>query len=155
MADAKPRHQPGERNLRRVRHPAEHGFTEEGPAQLHAIKAAYQQIVMPAFDRMGVTHRVKAEGRALDRRVDPGFLAIGAGQQDLVKCLIAGDPEAAGTDAPRQRTGQVKPIERDDCPAARFDPENIASVTAVGHREYAGGISAQQHSRIQALTHRI
>jgi hypothetical protein len=37
----------------------------------------------------------------------------------------------------------VESIERNDGAAARLDPEDVAGVAAVGHGEYAGGISPQ------------
>ena len=155
MADAKPRYQPGECDLGGIGHAAEHGFAEEGPAQLHAIKAADQPAVMPAFDRMGMTDGMKPKRGPFDRRVDPGFVAIGAGQQDLMKRPVAGDRESPGADASRQRTGHVEPVERDNRAAAGLDPENIAGLAAVGHGEYASGIAPQQHPRIQAFAHSL
>ena len=153
MANAKPRDQPGQRNLRRIRRSAEHGFAEEGAAQLDAVEPADQPVLVPAFDRMGMSDRVKPERRPLDRAVDPGLLAVGAGQQHLVEGRIACHRESARTDAPGKRTRQMEAVQRDDCPASRLDPEDVAGVAAVGHREDAGGVTAQQHPGVQTLAH--
>src|SRR5688500_8399591 len=98
---------------------------------------------------------MQAERGPLDLRIDPGLLAIRTGEQYFMERLVAGDLEPAGPEPSRQRAGQVEAVERDDRPATRFDPEDVAGVAAVGHRENAGGIAPQQHSRIEALAHRI
>jgi hypothetical protein len=92
---------------------------------------------------MGVADGVEAERGPLDDRIDPRLLAVGTGEQHLLKGQVAGDGKSAGTDALGQRTGQVESIERNDGAAARLDPEDVAGVAAVGHGEYAGGISPQ------------
>jgi hypothetical protein len=101
-ANLEARDQPRQRDLRGIGHPAEHRLAEEGPSQLHAIKAADQFTLMPAFDRMGVAHGMEADSRTLDDIVDPGFLPIGTGEKHVVECLVARDGEAARTDPPRQ-----------------------------------------------------
>ena len=55
-----PGDQPGEGDLRSIGHAAEHRFAEEGPAQLHAIEAADQLSIVPAFDRMGMADGMEA-----------------------------------------------------------------------------------------------
>ena len=103
---------------------------------------------MPAFYGMGVTDRMKPQRRPLDRRINPCLLAVGAGQDDLVKGAIAGDRETAGPYPPRQRAREVKAVEWNDRPAARLDPEDVARFAAVGHWENACGIASQKHSGI-------
>jgi hypothetical protein len=38
---------------------------------------------------------------------------------------------------------------------ARFDPEYVPRIAAVRHGKDAGGISPEEHSRIEALAHSI
>ena len=97
MADLEPRHQPGQGDLRRIGHPAEHRFPKESPSELHAVEAPDQLSVVPAFDRMGVPHRVEPERGPFDHLVDPGLVPVGAGQQHLVKRPIAGHREFSRT----------------------------------------------------------
>ena len=153
MADAQARHEPGQRNFRRIRHAAEHRLAEEGPAKLHAIESADQLPLVPAFNRMGMADRVEAERRPLDDLVDPGFVPVGAGQQHLVKCAVAGDREASRSHALGQRAGQMESFQRNDRPVARLDPEDIAGVAAVGHGKDAGGIAPEQHPGIETFAH--
>ena len=153
VADPQPGDQPGQSDLRRVGHPAEHGLPEEGTAELYAIEAADKLALVPAFDRVGVANGVEAQCRPLDDGVDPGFRAIGAGEQHVVKSLVASNREAVRPDPLGQRMRHVKIVEWNDGPAARFHPEDVASIAAVGHGEYAGGISPKQHPRIEALAH--
>ena len=149
MADPKARNQPGECDLRGIGHPAEHRLAEEGPAQLHPVKAPDQFALMPAFDRMGMADGVQPQCRPFDHAVDPGLLPVRAGQQNLMKRLVASDRESARTDASGQRMRQMEGIQRDDRAAARLYPENVASVAAVGHGEDPGRIAAQQHPGIE------
>jgi len=93
MADLQPRHQPCQCYLRSIGHPAKHRFPEEGPAELHAIKPTDELTVVPAFDRMGMPHRVEAKRCALDHGVDPRLFPVRAGQQHLMKGLVASDRE--------------------------------------------------------------
>jgi hypothetical protein len=53
------RHQPGQRHLGRVVHPAEHAFAAEHAGEAHAIEPANQPSVGPGLDRMGVSDRVQ------------------------------------------------------------------------------------------------
>ena len=102
-ADDHPRDQPGERYLRRIGHPAEHGFAEEGTTKPHAVEAADQNPVVPAFDRVSVTRGVEAEGRALDVAVDPRLVAVGAGPHDLLEGEVASHREPARAQAAGER----------------------------------------------------
>src|SRR5436190_24365107 len=102
---------------------------------------------------MGVSDRMEPQRRPFDHLVDPGFLAVGASEQNLVEGAIAGDRKPSRPDLLGQRPREMKAIERNDCPAARLDPENVACTAAVSHWENAGGITPQQHPRIQPLTH--
>ena len=44
----------------------------------------------------------------------------------------------------------MEAVERDDRPLARLDPEQLARVAAVGHRENPVGIALKQQARIEA-----
>ena len=98
VADLQPGDQPGQGDLRRVGHPGEHRFPEKRPAQLDAIEAADQPPVVPAFDRMGVADRVEAERGPLDHLIDPGFVAVGTSQQDVMEGAVPGHRELSRAD---------------------------------------------------------
>src|SRR4029450_14686 len=125
MTNLQARNQPGKRDLGGIGHAAEHGLTEKRPSQLHAVKAAHELTLVPAFDRMSMANRMQADCGAFDCRIDPGFFTIGAGKQHLGKRLVAGDRESAGPDPLGQRTRQMELVERDNRAAAWLDPEDI------------------------------
>lgn len=95
-ADAQPSDQPGERHLRGVGAQREHGFAEEGGAEIDAVEAAGQLLVLPAFDRMGVAVPVEEPIALLDLLIDPRLLAVGAAAHDLGERLVARHGEGAG-----------------------------------------------------------
>jgi hypothetical protein len=100
-ADLQTRDEPGDSDLRSIGSPAEHAFTEKGAPQLDPVKPADQLAVrVPRLDRMGMTERVKRQHGSFDLRVDPGFLPVGAGQQNVVERLITADPEPSRTQPP-------------------------------------------------------
>src|SRR3569832_603334 len=45
--------------------------------------------------------------------------------------------------------GQVKAIERQDCPRPGFDPIDAVGIAAVGHRKHADRIGAEDELRIE------
>jgi len=98
MADAHADDEPCQRDLGGVRRFAEHGFAEEGAAEPDAVEPADEFIPLPAFNRMGVPCRMKAERRALDLGVDPGLVPLGAGVDDLGEGPIAGNGEGSPAD---------------------------------------------------------
>jgi hypothetical protein len=150
MADSQPGNQPGQRDLRGIGGAAKHGFAKEGPAEANTIEAADELALPPAFDRMGMAGGVEAERRAFDLIIDPRLLALRAAVDDLSEGPVAGDREAPLAKRPRQRAGDMEAIEREDRPVARLDPENVLCMAAVGHRENARRITAQQQSGIKA-----
>ena len=147
-SDLHPCHEPGQSDLRRIRLTAEHTFAEEGTAELHAVEAADQFSCLPDFDRMGVAGSMEREHGAFDLGVDPGLLAIRAGQDHAVEVTVEGDGEAPGSKRSTKRTRNMELVERDDRPRPRLDPEEIRSFTAVRHRENAGGISLEEKARV-------
>lgn len=90
VSDLEARDEPCQRDLRCVGGAAEHGFAEEGAAQLHAIETADEIISPPTFDRVGMAGREQAHDRAFDCIVDPGFVPVGAGEEDIVEGRITG-----------------------------------------------------------------
>jgi hypothetical protein len=96
-------HQPGQRDLRGIGHPAEHRLSEECAAQLHAIKAANQLFVVPAFDRVSLADGMQSKSRPLDYRINPGFLSVRAGEQDFVERPVPRYGESARPDALAKR----------------------------------------------------
>jgi hypothetical protein len=95
IAGLEPRDEPGERNFRRIAHPAEHALAEEGTAELHAVKPADQLATLADLDRMGVAGLVKGQHRPLELAVDPGLLALGARGDDGREVEVVGDLEPA------------------------------------------------------------
>jgi hypothetical protein len=91
--------QPGQGDLRRVGAHAEHGFAEKCAAQSHSIQSAGERAVFPAFDRMGLARRVKANRRPLDIGIDPGLVAVRTGADDLGEGGVMGDRELAAPDS--------------------------------------------------------
>ena len=140
-ADAQPRDQPGERDLRRVGRAADHAFAEERAAERQAVEPADQLVAVPAFDRM---REARARGASmktlLDRAVDPGVGpvvgAFGAQRDDVVEGAVGGDAEAVGGDRLAERARQVEAVERQDraaC-AARPNRRSAASrASAIGN----------------------
>ena len=102
MANLEPCDQPGQGDLGRIGHSTEHRFAEESPAELHAIKPPNQLSLVPAFDRVGMAHGMKAKRRPLDHLIDPSLIAVRAGEEYLMKCLIPGHGEATGPDPLRE-----------------------------------------------------
>jgi len=45
-------------------------------------------------------------------------------------------------------------VEGENCAVAWFDPENVGSVAAVGHRKNSRSIALQEHVRIKQSGHR-
>jgi len=111
-AEAEPRHEPGECDLRRVCTTGEHAFAEECAAQTDAVEAAGERVAVPAFDRMGVTGIVERAIGLLDHRIDPGFRPVGAGADDIGERGIARHTEAIGAHCLAQRASEAEAIER-------------------------------------------
>ena len=107
-ADLQAGDEPGQRNLRRVGHSAEHAFAEKSPAELHPVKPADQLAAVPDFDGMGVAGRMQGEHRAFDFGVDPGLLAVRAGANHRRKVTVHRNREIAGPDRTPQRPGQME-----------------------------------------------
>ena len=147
-ADDEARHQPGQRHLRRIRSKREHALAEEGAAEPHAVEAADKFLILPAFDRMGVTESVEQIVALLDLAVDPGFLALRAIVHDGGEHLIVSYGEGARPDRLAKRAGHAEAVEGDDRAAARLHPEDLVGVATVRHRKHADGVGAQQQVRI-------
>src|SRR5258708_21385457 len=155
IAHLEPRHEPGERDLRGVGPAAEHAFTEEGPAELDAVHAANQLVLLPYLDRVGVARSVKREHRPFELGIDPGLLALGAGGDHRAKIAVAGEGAPTRADGASKRTRDMKPVERDDRAIAWLDPEQFVRVAAVGHPEDARRIALEQKARVEATHGRI
>ena len=143
IAGLQSRNQPSQRNFRGVRRVAEHAFAEKGSPKLYSIKSAGELVADPHFERMGMAGRIESEHCPFDVGVDPGFLAIGAGGDYCCKLAVEGDREHARANGTPQRTRQMEAVERQDRPVAWLDPEQLGCITAVRHRENAGGVTLQ------------
>ena len=149
---AQRRHQPGERNLRCVGHPAEHRFAAEHPVEPDAIESADQRTIAPAFNRMSRAYFVQCKVAAFDSVTDPRAAAIapgtGAGADHFGKGGVAGHRKCAFAQNLGQRARAVETVQWQDRPAARFDPENLGIVARIRHRKHAGAIRHQQQFRV-------
>ncbi len=150
--EAHARHQPGQRDLRRVGAARDHGFAEEGGAQRDAIEAAHKLLPVPHLDRMGEAPGMQVDIGALDRVIDPGRRAVGRGlraqRQYLSEGAVGGDAELVAAQHLGQRTRQVEPFERQDRAEFGFDPIDFPRVAVVRHGEDTNGIGLQQDQRI-------
>jgi len=147
------RHQPGERDFRRVGPAGEHRFAAERPVEPDAVQAADKlppaiAVVLPAFDRVRLAQGVQLFVARLDAMADPAPLAVlaggGAGFEDIVKGGVAGDGELAAPQGPRQRMRKMEAVQRQDRPQARLYPEHLWVVAPVRHREYPAAIGQHQ-----------
>jgi hypothetical protein len=143
-ADLQARDEPGERHFRGVARRREHRFSEEGGAEIDAVKAADQRLTLPALDGMGMAAQIEEAIALLDLGVDPGLFAIGAAADDLGKGAVAGDGEAALAQGLPQRAGKAEPVQRQDRPPLRLNPEHLLRIARIGHRKHPDGISAKQ-----------
>jgi hypothetical protein len=150
VPDLEARDQPCERDLGRVGAAAEHALAEEGAAELHAVKAADQPILVPDLDRMSVARAVERQHGALELGVDPRLLAVGAGSNHGREVAVVGDFEPSRAQRPAERAREVEAVEGNDRPVPRFDPEQLLGVTAVGHREDPGGIAVKEEAGVEA-----
>jgi len=147
------RDQMRERDLGGVPCAAEHAFAEEGRAQPHAIEAADELVVLPGFDRMGVTAPVQFGISGFDIGVDPGVGAargrLRAMRHDFAERLVDGDGVAIRPDRLGERMREMETIEREHAALLRFDPEDIVRIARARHREHPDGVSAQQEVRVE------
>src|SRR5262245_62083498 len=88
-----------QRHLRGVALAAEHALSEEGGAYRHAIEAADQLAVVPAFDAVGVAACEQLAIKGEDRLVDPAFgmtrPGLGAGAHGFSEGGVGADLENA------------------------------------------------------------
>ena len=150
---AQRRNQPGQRHFRRIVGPAEHRFAAEHPVKPDAVKPADQCAIPPAFDRMGMAELVQQAVGRLDPVADPGPLRIGARpgalRDDAVERLIAGDGVSPAPQHFGERARTVEGVQRQHRAAARLNPEHLAIIAPIGHREHPAAIGQQQQVWIQ------
>jgi hypothetical protein len=79
-----------------------------------------------------------------DAARNPGFLPVGAACKNAVEILVDGDAIVVTSERARERSGYVKPIQRDDPPTAGLDPKNLGIVAVFGHGKNARRIGVQQ-----------
>lgn len=75
-AGAHPRHQPDQRNLRRIGRARKHAFTAKYPPQCKPVKAADQPLPIPAFDTVREATLVQRQKGVLDIAIDPSFAPV-------------------------------------------------------------------------------
>jgi hypothetical protein len=142
-------HQPGKRDLGCIGYTAEHRFAAEHAIETHAVEAADQLAVVPAFERMRLPHRMQLLVARRDAVADPAFTAAvaargGTGIHDIGESCIAGEREALAPQRAGKRARQVEPVERQDGSLARFDPEYLGIVTMIGHGKDAAAVGEHQ-----------
>jgi len=97
---------------------------------------------------MGMASRKQFRIGILDIGVDPGVRPVGgrlgAMANDLRKRLVGGDAKTIGPKRFRQRSGEMKFVERQDAALLGFYPEDLVCSAAVRHRENANGIGPEQ-----------
>lgn len=145
-------HQPGQRDFRGVRNPAEHRFAAKDAVESDPVKAADQCAVLPAFDGMGRAQFMQGAIAVFDSVTDPGVAPVapgtGAGADHFAKSGVAGDLKGALAQNLGQRARAVKSVQWKDRPAPWLDPENLGIVARIGHRKHAGAIGHQQQFRV-------
>jgi len=98
---------------------------------------------------MGRALLVQGQIGPFDSVTDPGAAAIapwsGTFPDHSSEGCIAGHFESAFAQDFRQRARAVETIERQDRPAARFNPENLGIVARIRHREHTCPVCQQQH----------
>ena len=126
-----------------------HALAEEGAAQADAIEPADEVVILPDLDAVGVSEFVQPDIEIADALVDPGVVAARlrrrAAGDDRLERAVDGDREGVGAHRARQARGDAKAVERNHAAHFRLDPEQRRIVGALGHREDAAGIGAQQH----------
>ncbi len=126
-----------------------HALAEEGAAEADAVEPADEVVIVPDLHAMGMSEFVQPDVEIADALVDPGVLAArlrcGAAGDDSFESGVDGDGEGVGAHRARQARGDAKAIERYHAAHLRLDPEQGWVVGALGHREDAAGIGAQQH----------
>jgi hypothetical protein len=98
---------------------------------------------------MRLSHCVQLLVARGDAVADPAFAAAvaarrGAGVHDFGKSCVAGEREALAPQRARQRVRQVEPVERQDRPLARLDPEYLGIITMIGHGKDAAAVGEHQ-----------
>ena len=154
-----PRHQPGERDLRRVGRAAEHRFAEEGAAELDAVEPADEVALAVARCQHSIEWAWPAAWRLRVACSIALLIQVSSrsaqARTTSSKARVAGDGEAARAQPPARASassgsrssGRIARL-------ARLDPEDVVGVAAVGHREDARGIALQQQARIERGAHR-
>ena len=144
-----PSHQMHQRHLGGVAGGVKHALAEEGAAEADAIQPANQLVIVPGLDAVGVANPVQPDIKIPDPLVDPGVVAAGlrcgATGYDRLEGGVDRDRESVGAHGAGQPRSDAKTIERNDAPRLRLDPEQGGVVGALGHREDAAGVGAQQH----------
>ena len=136
-------------DFRRIGLAIEHALAEKCSAEMDAIKSARKNAAGPALDRMNLARFEELAVEGFDPPVDPGFLAPfgggGAALDDGIKVRIDAHLETLGAHGLGQTLRDDEAIKRENAALLRVDPEEIAVFCALGHREKADGIGAQQN----------
>ncbi|HSC17390.1 MAG TPA: hypothetical protein VLC74_00600 [Rhizomicrobium sp.] len=145
------RHEMDERNLAGIPPPGKHAFAEKSGAELHAIQAAHQLAVSPAFDGMRMTFCMQLCVDALDIIIDPGFFARwrrrGALPDHLLEGGVHRHPKAVAANGAGKPPWNVKLVEGKDGPVLRRQPHNGIVVAAGRHRKNPRCVGTEQQLR--------
>ena len=97
---------------------------------------------------MGMARAVQADVGLHDPFADPGFRMIRAGLRagadDLFERAVDRHGKAIGAQHLAQAFGDMQPIQRNDRPVARLNPEYLGVFALVSHREDAAAIGQQK-----------
>ena len=150
-AGVEPRDQMNQRHLAGIALAREHRLAEKGPTEPDAIEPADQTPMSPGFDRVAAAEPVELRVQRADAAIDPGVRPPerlgGAAVDDLAEFRV--DPDLVGGAADRlaQAATDMELIEGKHPAHLRLHPIEGAVLGALGHREDAGGIGAQQRLR--------
>jgi len=119
-------HQSEKRNLGRIPHVVKHRFAEKRPADRDAVEAAGQFVILPGFDRMGVTELVQARVTFNDLAVDPGLGPPRALLHHHRERGVEPDLETLPAHDPLEGVRDVKFVQRQDRPRIGGKPFDLA-----------------------------
>jgi hypothetical protein len=108
-----------------------------------------RRVKLPTF-RRATSHASATLDASVRRTLRSGRFAVGAGGDHAAEVAVVSDREPARAQGPPERTRQMEAVERDDRAVPRLDPEQLARLAAVRHREDAGRVALEEQARVEA-----
>ena len=147
----KPGNKIDERDLARITRLREHALAEKCPAEMHAIEAADQLIVLPDLYCVAMPEGkeigIEAADAAVDPSASPAGTRRGATLDDRVEIIVDPDLEAALSDSASKPSRHMHLVERQDAPPLGLDPIERVVLGAFRHGKDSAGIGLEQHLR--------